>query len=128
VKGDRELLAQAVINLLENSQRHTAVGSIVRLTLVSANASACVQVIDNGPGVPKPDLARVTKRFARLDSARKTSGYGLGLSLVSAVAKLHGGRLNLRNMSPGLSVTIELPRTLSGTKKSSNTTTMEPAE
>jgi signal transduction histidine kinase len=109
LEGDRELLAQAFINLLENAQRHTPAGSIVRLTLVSALDRACVQVVDNGPGVPKSDLGRVTKRFARLESARNTEGYGLGLSLVGAVAKLHGGRLALRNMEPGLSATIELP-------------------
>jgi signal transduction histidine kinase len=108
--GDRELLAQAVINLLENAQRHTPAGSIIRLTLTSAGAQVCVQVVDNGPGVPKADLDRVTKRFTRLESARNTEGYGLGLSLVSAVAKLHGGRLILKNGEPGLSATIELPR------------------
>ena len=111
IEGDRELLAQAMINLLENAQRHTPVASIVRLTLVSAGQLVCMQVVDNGPGVPKSDLDRVTKRFARLESARNTEGFGLGLSLVSAVAKLHGGRLALRNVGPGLSATLELPRT-----------------
>jgi len=110
LEGDRELLAQAFINLLENTQRHTPAGSVVRLTLVSAGDRACVQVVDNGPGVPKGDLGRILKRFARLESARNTDGYGLGLSLVSAVAKLHGGHLILRDAEPGLSATIELPR------------------
>ena len=114
LEGDRELLAQAIINLLENAQRHTPAESIIRLTLVSAGGFACVQILDNGGGVPKADLGRITKRFARLESARNTEGYGLGLSLVSAVAKLHGGRLVLKNAEPGLSATIELPRT-SGT-------------
>ncbi len=72
-----------------------------------------MQVIDNGPGVPKEDLGRITKRFARLESSRNTAGHGLGLSLVSAVAKLHGGRLILRNAEPGLSAVIEIPRTRS---------------
>jgi signal transduction histidine kinase len=116
IEGDRELLAQAMINLLENAQRHTPVASIVRLTLVSAGQLVCMQVVDNGPGVPKSDLDRVTKRFARLESARNTEGFGLGLSLVSAVAKLHGGRLALRNVGPGLSATLELPRTFDSRK------------
>lgn len=109
VDGDRELLAQAVVNLLENAQRHTPDEAVVRLTASSAGNLACMQVVDNGPGVPKPDLARITKRFARLEGSRNTPGHGLGLSLVSAVAKLHGGQLILRNLAPGLSATIELP-------------------
>jgi signal transduction histidine kinase len=112
LEGDRELLAQAFINMLENAQRHTPEGTVIRLTLVSAGQSACFQVRDNGPGVPKADLARITKRFARVESSRKTPGYGLGLSLVEAVAKLHRGRLTLRNEKPGFSATLELPRNL----------------
>lgn len=110
LEGDRELLAQALINLLENAQRHTSKGSIVRLTLISADRMICVRVLDNGAGVPNADLGRITKKFTRLESARSTEGYGLGLSFVTAVAKLHGGRLILANGKPGLSATIELPR------------------
>jgi signal transduction histidine kinase len=108
VQGDHELLAQAAINLIENAQRHTPVGTIIRLTLVRARDSVCLQVIDNGPGVATSDLPRIVKRFTRLEASRNTSGYGLGLNLVSAVAELHGGRLLLKN-APGLSATIELP-------------------
>lgn len=110
VEGDRELLAQAVINLVENAQRHTVEGTIVRLTVTSTGDFVCLQVVDNGPGVPKADLDRITKRFARLERSRNSAGYGLGLSLVSAVAKLHGGRLILKNSAPGLSAIIELRR------------------
>jgi signal transduction histidine kinase len=110
VEGDHELLAQAFINLLENAQRHTADETIVRLTVTSSEDRVCLQVVDNGPGVPKADLGRITKRFARMESSRNTAGYGLGLSLVAAVAKLHGGHLKLRNSVPGLSAIIELPR------------------
>lgn len=107
--GDRELLAQAMVNLLENAQRHTPADAIVRLSGSSAGRLICMQVADNGPGVPKADLGRITKRFARLESSRNTAGHGLGLSLVDAVAKLHGGRLILRS-EKGLSATIEIPR------------------
>ncbi|MGE5562467.1 MAG: ATP-binding protein [Bacillota bacterium] len=109
VLGDRELLAQAAANLIENAQRHTPPGTLIRVTLAEAGGSVCLQVIDNGPGVATADLPHIAKRFARLEASRHTRGYGLGLNLVSAVAKLHGGRLVLKNQAPGLSATIELP-------------------
>jgi hypothetical protein len=109
VLGDRDLIAQATINLVENAQRHTPPGTEIRLKLVQLTDGVCLQVADNGPGVPTDDLPRIVKRFARLETSRNTSGYGLGLNLVSAVAKLHGGRLILRDNAPGLSATIELP-------------------
>jgi len=108
--GDRELLAQAIVNLLENAQRHTPSDTIIRMTGASAGRLLCLQVADNGPGVPARDLNRITKRFARVETSRNTAGHGLGLSLVSAVAKLHGGRLILRDSAPGLSAAIEIPR------------------
>jgi signal transduction histidine kinase len=110
VAGDRELLAQAVVNLLENAERHTPEGAVARLTAAAAGTLIILEVADSGPGVPQADLNRVTKRFARLESSRNTAGYGLGLSLVTAIAKLHGGQLVLRNLSPGLSATIEVPQ------------------
>jgi signal transduction histidine kinase len=109
VVGDRELLAQAFVNLIENAQLHTPAGTIIRLTLVSMRSSACFAVRDDGPGVPKADLPRITRRFARVESSRRTRGYGLGLSLADAVAKLHHGRITLRNEEPGFSTTVELP-------------------
>lgn len=110
VEGDRELLAQAMVNLLENAQRHTPADSVVRLTATSAGRAVCMQVHDNGPGVRNADLGRITKRFARLEASRNTAGHGLGLSLVRAVAQLHGGRLILKDCAPGLSAVVELPR------------------
>ncbi|MEO8454987.1 MAG: HAMP domain-containing sensor histidine kinase [Sphingomicrobium sp.] len=109
VLGDRELLAQAAINLIENAQRHTPEGTVIRLTLVAANHWACLRVIDDGPGVATADLPRMVKRFARLETSRNTAGYGLGLNLVSAIARLHSGRLVLKDNAPGLAATIELP-------------------
>lgn len=110
VEGDRELLAQALANLTDNAQLHTPPGTIIRLTAARAEGRICLQVTDNGPGVPRYELGRITKRFARLDISRQKKGYGLGLNLVDAVAKLHRGRLILRDLAPGLGVTIELPR------------------
>lgn len=112
VNGGRELLAQAIVNLLENAQRHTPPDALVRMIAYSADECVCLQVVDTGPGVPKTELARITKRFARLDSSRNTAGHGLGLSLVRAVANLHGGQLILKNATPGLIAVIELPRSL----------------
>jgi signal transduction histidine kinase len=109
VVGDRELLAQAAANLLENAQRHTPGGTIVRMTATTCGNVVSVQVADNGPGVPNADLSKVTKRFARLEASRNTPGHGLGLSLVSAVARLHGGHLVLSNCQPGLSARITVP-------------------
>lgn len=111
VDGDRDLIAQAMINLLENAQRHTPAGTIVRMTVTAAGPAIFMKVEDNGPGVPKSDLGRITKPFARVESSRHTEGHGLGLSLVNAVAKLHDGQLVLRNCGPGLSATIEIPKT-----------------
>jgi signal transduction histidine kinase len=109
VRGDRELIAQAGVNLLENAQRHTPKGTAIRLTLTAVAQLVCLRVIDNGPGVPRSELGRVVKRFARLEQSRTTPGYGLGLNLVSAVAKLHGGTLLLKS-DGGFSATVELPR------------------
>jgi signal transduction histidine kinase len=116
VEGDRELLAQAAINLIENAQRHTPLGTVIRVTLARADQSVCLQVVDDGPGVATSDLSRIVKRFARLESSRNAPGHGLGLNLVRAVAKLHGGRLILKNNAPGLAATIELPAIASGQK------------
>jgi signal transduction histidine kinase len=110
--GDRELIAQAAANLLENAQRHTPVGTLIRLTLTAVGNHLCLQVNDNGPGVSKSDRSRIIKRFQRLDRSRNTPGHGLGLNLVDAVAKIHGGRLIFKDNGPGLVAVIELPRVL----------------
>lgn len=122
VDGDRELLAQAVINLLENAARHTPVGTIIRLTAVRADELACISVTDNGPGVPADEIGRIVKRFARSEDSRSKPGHGLGLNLVCAIARLHGGRLDFRDAAPGLNAIIELhARTSSGAGASTNT-------
>ena len=110
VEGDRDLLAQAVVNLLENAQLHTPQEAAVRMNVSSSATLVKIEVADNGPGVPETDLPNITKRFSRLEASRNTQGHGLGLSLVSAVAKLHGGELVLSNATPGLHARIEIPR------------------
>lgn len=109
VQGDRDLLSQAGANLIENAIRHTPDGTIIRLIATATGRAMSLRVTDNGEGVPKADRAQIVKRFTRLNSSRNTSGFGLGLSLVSAIAKLHGGQLRLEDAGPGLAATIELP-------------------
>lgn len=109
VQGDRELLSQAIINLVENAIRHTPVGATIRLLARPDGEGAIVGVEDNGAGIPEAEQERVQQRFVRLESARSTPGHGLGLSLVRAIADAHGARLKLTDAAPGLSATIQFP-------------------
>jgi signal transduction histidine kinase len=109
VFGDRELLAQALTNLLDNAVKYTPAGGRVAVTLERTDDTARIQVADSGPGVPAEDRERVLQRFARLDQARSQPGNGLGLALVKAVTMQHHGRLALGDNAPGLVVTIEIP-------------------
>jgi signal transduction histidine kinase len=107
--GDRELLAQALTNLVDNAVKYTPPGGVVRIELTRAGDRAQLRVTDTGQGIPPEDRGRVLQRFARLDSARSQPGNGLGLPLVSAVTLQHHGRLTLGDNAPGLAVTVELP-------------------
>lgn len=124
-EGERELLVQSFANLLENAQRHTPEATKVTFTLVSDGDRIRGTVMDDGPGVPDADIDRLARRFTRIETSRNPEGYGLGLSLVSAVAKLHGGRLVLSNAQPGLCAMIELPANLLPASRSSGTTQKE---
>jgi signal transduction histidine kinase len=110
VHGDQELLTQAAANLVENALRHTPPGTRINVRL-SGNpaAGACLTVEDDGPGVAGNDLPRLVHRFYRGERSRTTPGNGLGLSLVAAVADLHGATLRLRNAGPGLWVSMTFP-------------------
>jgi hypothetical protein len=111
--GDRDLLLQAVANLLDNAVKFSPAGGHIRLSAEAAGPVVRIAVADEGPGLPPADRARAGERFFRADSARATPGYGLGLSLVRAVAGLHGGELILGDarpgrVPPGLSATLSL--------------------
>ncbi len=112
----RELMTQAITNLIDNALRHAGKtqGAGGRITLRAATVHATgelrLQVEDRGPGIAEADREQALSRFGRLDSARTIPGAGLGLSLVAAVARLHGGRLELGDNSPGLIAAIVLPR------------------
>jgi signal transduction histidine kinase len=111
VRGNRQLLAQALANLLDNAIKYTPSGGAVRLTLASGKAGPTLTISDTGPGIPAADRERVLERFVRLDATRATPGNGLGLSLVAAVARLHGATLTLDDNDPGLRVSLLLPAT-----------------
>lgn len=113
--GDRDLLLQAVANLLDNAVKFTPSGGTVRLEARATAAGIEVAVADNGPGLPAEDRRHAGERFFRADKARATPGSGLGLSLVQAVANLHGGELRLEDTQPGrdppgLRVVLRLPQ------------------
>jgi signal transduction histidine kinase len=109
VFGDRELLAQALTNLLDNAVKYTPTGGTITIRLEQVGDKAQLSVADTGPGVPETDRGRVLQRFTRLDQARSQPGAGLGLALVNAVTMQHHGRLLLGDNQPGLIVTLELP-------------------
>jgi signal transduction histidine kinase len=110
VSGDKELLTQALANLVENALRHTPPGTRIDVRLEGSSATGGrLSVEDDGPGVAEADLPRLTDRFYRGESSRTTPGNGLGLSLVSAVAELHGATLDLNVMKPGLRVSLSFP-------------------
>ncbi|MDQ2803561.1 MAG: ATP-binding protein [Pseudomonadota bacterium] len=104
VHGDQELLTQAVANLVENALRHTPAGTRIGVHLVQNREGVILNVEDDGPGATAEDLPRLTHRFYRGERSRTTPGNGLGLSLVAAVAELHGATLRLEGTEPGLRV------------------------
>ena len=128
--GDRELLAQALTNLLDNAIKYTPAGGRIVIE-VAAGASSpqaprrarrddrrerqgprrtfVLRVADSGPGVPPEDRERVLERFTRLDRSRSLPGNGLGLALVKAVVDQHEGQLRLDDNRPGLIVELEIP-------------------
>ncbi len=111
IHGDRTLVSQLVANLLENAVRHGREGGRVALALAPApGGGAVLEVSDDGPGIPEAERERVFRRFHRLDAARSTSGSGLGLALVKAVADLHGLTVMLGGAVPvGLHVRVAFP-------------------
>ena len=110
ISGDKELLTQALANLVENALRHTPSGTHIGVCLESRTETDVVlSVQDDGPGAADADLPRLKDRFYRGERSRTTPGSGLGLSLVSAVAELHGATLNVVALRPGLRVSLGFP-------------------
>lgn len=109
-----ELISQALVNLVDNALRYTPPGTEIRIETAQVQGAIHITVCDNGPGIPTGERENVTRRFYRLDRSRNRQGTGLGLSLVAAIAKLHGGWLSLTDNDPGLCAMITLPESTSG--------------
>ena len=118
--GNRELISQALANLVENAIKYgkpTAADGALKVSDAQVTIASRIDgnfvllsVADHGPGIPEGDRQRAVERFVRLEASRTLPGSGLGLSLASAVATLHGGELRLSDNSPGLCATLVLPR------------------
>jgi signal transduction histidine kinase len=111
IRGDRNLIFQALINLLDNAIKYTPVGGTVSASLRRQADSAVLTVSDTGPGIPADMREKVLQRFFRLDKSRSKPGAGLGLSLVQAIVARHKAHLELDDNEPGLRVTIRFPAT-----------------
>lgn len=110
--GDRELLAQALTNLLDNAIKYTPRAGEVIVQARAEGGRCKLIVVDSGPGVPDEQIGKLARRFVRLDNARTEAGNGLGLALVEAVVEQHQGNLVISNRHPGLEVCLDLPGTL----------------
>jgi signal transduction histidine kinase len=123
--GNRELISQALANLVENAIKYgkpvaaaqplgadAVAGTASREILIEARRDGdqvLLSVTDHGPGIPQADRKHAVERFVRLEASRTQPGSGLGLSLASAVATLHGGELRLGDAHPGLNATLAIP-------------------
>jgi signal transduction histidine kinase len=102
VTGDRDLIFDAIANLVDNAIKHGRAGGRVTVAVECADGETVISVADDGPGIPVDEREHVFKLFYRLEQSRYTPGHGLGLSLVAAVARLHGARIEVLDNAPGL--------------------------
>jgi signal transduction histidine kinase len=109
--GHRQLVAQAVSNLIENAVRYGAKGGEIMVRVGRHGSQLEIAVADHGPGIPAERREEALRRFGRLDSSRSEEGAGLGLALATAIAHLHDGKLRLNDNRPGLLATLDLPIT-----------------
>ena len=110
IDGQRELIAQLLVNLLDNALRHTPPTSEISVALTSSAEEAVLTVADNGPGITPEDRDRVFERFVRLERSRTTPGHGLGLRLVAAIAAAHRATITLEDNHPGVRMMITFKR------------------
>ena len=113
ILGDKQLLSQAIVNLLDNASKYALSGATIEVQLKEQkshdNRQILIIVSDNGPGIPQEYWDKVKQRFFRLEDSRHSEGTGLGLSLVNAVAGLHGGVFYFEDNHPGLRAILSLP-------------------
>jgi len=110
VEGDAELLTQLFINLVENAIVHTPVGTAIHIALAARGDRVCATVSDDGPGVDPADHARIFRRFYRCAASKGLPGTGLGLSLVAAIADMHGAACTLLPADRGFALELAFPR------------------
>lgn len=109
VLGDRDLLSQLLVNLIENAIRHCPPGTLISIAVSQSPSGPTLTVADNGLGIPEDERKKVFRRLYRLEKSRTTPGSGLGLALVKAIADLHGGQIRLDDNHPGLVVAVAFP-------------------
>lgn len=109
IEGDRPLLMQMLVNLIENSIRHNSQGTEITLSCGRDGDASFLEVSDTGRGIPELEMQQVLKPFRRLDASRSTPGSGLGLSLAASIAARHGATLTLADNQPGLRAIIRFP-------------------
>jgi signal transduction histidine kinase len=103
---DRDLIFDAIANLVDNALKHGRAGGEVVVACEMTGGQPVISISDDGPGIPSCEHEHVFKRFYRLEQSRYTPGNGLGLSLVAAVVRLHGARIELLPNAPGLTVKL----------------------
>jgi signal transduction histidine kinase len=106
VTGDRDLIFDAIANLVDNAIKHGRAGGQVVVANENMDGRSVISIADDGPGIPADEHEHVFKRFYRLEHGRYTPGNGLGLSLVAAIARLHGARIEMLDNSPGLKLKL----------------------
>ena len=116
IMGNRQLLAHAIANLLDNAIKYTPAQGHIALSVTESEGEVRVIVADNGPGIPAGDRERVLQRFVRLNSAQAEPGSGLGLSLVAAVCRFHHAKLQIDDAQPGLRISMAFVRVYGDTK------------
>jgi signal transduction histidine kinase len=126
--GDKNLLTSALANLIDNALKYAGIGSTVQVRAIEDRDTVSIVVQDDGPGIPPAERVRVVDRFYRLDHSRSLPGNGLGLSIVTAIASLHWGKLELADAFPGLLARVVLPREAAAARPSINSPELQQAE
>ena len=109
ILGDRDLLFDAISNLVDNAIKHGRERGLVRISADACENGALLAISDDGPGVPADERDLIFRRFYRSEKSRRTPGNGLGLSIVAAVARMHGANVKLSSNEPGLTVELQFP-------------------
>jgi signal transduction histidine kinase len=118
--GNSQLLAQVLVNLIENAIKYVSSGGRIDVSVATEPDAIVLQVADNGPGIPAAERQRILQPFVRLERDREQVGSGLGLSLVAAVMRLHRGSIELLDNDPGLIARCKLPAVVPGEKNEGN--------